>query len=65
MFFFFGVGLILIDEVIKRFRPCFYASSFSAYQRIYDHESMASVTNKKVICAAGYRKFKMGSFSNK
>ena len=51
MFFFFGVGLILIDEVIKRFRPCFYAFSFPAYQRIYDPESMASDEQESDLCS--------------
>jgi hypothetical protein len=51
LFFFFGVGLILIDEVIKRFRPCFYAFSFPAYQRIYDPESMASDEQESDLCS--------------
>jgi hypothetical protein len=50
MFFIFGVGLILIDEVIKRFRSFFYAFSFSAYQRIYDPESMTPAEQESDLC---------------
>jgi hypothetical protein len=50
LFLYFGIALILVDELVKKFRVPFYASNFSAYQRVFDPESMPAEDEENELC---------------
>ena len=40
IFLYLGLGLVALDELIKRFRVVFHSWDFASYQRVYDFESL-------------------------
>jgi hypothetical protein len=51
MLLYFGIALVFVDELIKRFRVPFYAFNFSSYQGIYDFESMSPDGQVSNLCS--------------
>jgi hypothetical protein len=50
LFLYFGIALVFVDELIKKFRVPFYAFNFRGYQRIYDFESMPADVQESELC---------------
>jgi hypothetical protein len=50
LFLYFGIALVLADELIKKFRVPFYAFNFRGYQHIYDLDSMPADAQESELC---------------
>jgi hypothetical protein len=50
IFLYLGLGLIALDELIKRFRIVFHSWDFASYQRVYDFESLPVNEQEHDLC---------------